>query len=396
MEHDTFIEKYFMPRRHTDCVKWDGLQAKFGDDDLIAMWVADMDFRSPAAVNDALIHRVQHAVFGYSQEPDDYYQAFIQWQRLHHGYAIQRPWIRFTPGVVTGLYWLINAFTHPGDAVMVNTPVYYPFLQAIRECGRTLITSDLSNQQGYYTMNLEDMAEKIVANRVRLFILCSPHNPVGRVWQEQELAQLLALCERHNVLVISDELHQDLVLEGQHCPSANVEGGAFSQCLFTFSAASKTFNLAGLKNAFLIMESAQLRDTFDNYANRLAHTTNGCLLGYYAIAAAYRHGADWLQHILALIRSNYHYIDATLRQALPQIQISPLQGTYLMWIDLRAYCDDASLVQVIQHQGRLAVDYGSWFGEAGRGFIRLNIATSPEYIHRAVDNIITAINTFQK
>ncbi|AOV97588.1 aminotransferase [Edwardsiella hoshinae] len=391
MERNTFIEKYFTPRRHTDSVKWDGLQEKFGDGDLLAMWVADMDFRSPDAVIDALLQRVQHGVFGYGQIPEAYFHAFIQWQQQRHGYAIQRSWLRYTPGVVTGLYWVINAFTRPGDAVMVNTPVYYPFLQAIRDCGRTLITSDLINHQGYYSMDFADMAEKIAAHRVRLFILCSPHNPVGRVWQEQELAQLLALCAQHNVLVISDEIHQDLVIEGQHRPSATVEAGAFRSRILTFTAASKTFNLAGLKNAFLIVESPTLQETFDDYAGRVVHTTNGGLLGYYAIAAAYRHGADWLRQVLALIRDNYHYIDATLRQALPLIQISPLQGTYLMWIDLRAYCSDDTLPQLIQQQGRLAVDYGSWFGDAGRGFIRLNIATSPAYIRQAVDNIIQAL-----
>ncbi|AGH73056.1 pyridoxal phosphate-dependent aminotransferase [Edwardsiella piscicida] len=393
MEQNTFIEKYFTPRRHTDSVKWDGLQEKFGDDDLLAMWVADMDYRSPDAVTDALLQRVQHGVFGYSQIPEAYFQAFIQWQQQRHRYPVQRAWLRYTPGVVTGLYWLINAFSRPGDAVMVNTPVYYPFLQAIRDCGRTLITSDLINHQGYYSMDFADMAEKIAANRVRLFILCSPHNPVGRVWQEQELAQLLALCEQHNVLVISDEIHQDLVLDGQHQPSATVDDGAFRARILTFAAASKTFNLAGLKNAFLIVEHPALRETFDDYARRVAHTTNGSLLGYYAIAAAYRHGADWLQQVLSIIRSNYDYIDTALRRALPLIQISPLQGTYLMWIDLRAYCSDEALPQLIQQRGRLAVDYGAWFGDAGRGFIRLNIATSPEYIRQAVDNIIMALKS---
>ncbi|WP_416041745.1 MalY/PatB family protein [Edwardsiella ictaluri] len=343
------------------------------------------------AVTEALLQRAQHGVFGYSQIPEAYFQAFIQWQQQRHRYPVQRTWLRYTPGVVTGLYWLINAFSHPGDAVMVNTPVYYPFLQAIRDCGRTLITSDLVNHQGHYSMDFANMAEKIAANRVRLFILCSPHNPVGRVWQEQELAQLLTLCEQHNVLVISDEIHQDLVLDGQHQPSATVDDGAFRARILTFAAASKTFNLAGLKNAFLIVEPPALRETFDDYAGRVVHTTNGSLLGYYAIAAAYRHGADWLQQVLSIIRSNYGYIDTTLRRTLPLIQISPLQGTYLMWIDLRAYCSDEELPQRIQQRGRLAVDYGAWFGDAGRGFIRLNIATSPEYIRQAVDNIIMAL-----
>lgn len=391
MSQISFEEKYFIARTNTHCTKWDGLEEKFGDRDLIAMWVADMDFRSPPAVINALQQRVAQGVFGYSIIPDEYFTSFINWERTHHGYHIQKEWINYTPGVVTGLYWLVNIFSQPGDAIIVNTPVYYPFLHVVTDCQRTLITSDLINQQGYYRFDYDDFRRKIIDHKVKIYILCSPHNPVGRVWNHDELEQILTICQQHGVLVISDEIHHDLILEGKHLPSARVAGGKFSEQMITFTSASKTFNLAGLKNAFAVIESAVLQEKFSHYANNIAHITNGCLLSYYAVAAAYQYGEPWLRDVLGVFKENYLCLKNAFRDALPLITISPLQGTYLAWIDMRAYCDNQQLPALIQQKCRLAVDYGEWFGEAGKGFIRINLATSRKIIETAAQNIINAI-----
>lgn len=389
MDVTEFCERYAVERKGTNSLKWDALDERFGDPDLIAAWVADMEFKAPEAVLEAMQQRIAHGVFGYSFVPESFYEAFIDWEKRHHGYEVKKEWIRFSTGVVTALYWFINAYTKPDDAVMIITPVYYPFHNAVKDTGRKLVTCELVNEEGKYHVDFNEFEKSIVDNDVKLFIQCSPHNPVGRVWTEEELTTILSICKKHDVLVVSDEIHQDLVMEGhKHIPSAIVNDGEFADRLITVTAPSKTFNLAGLLNSQIIIENEQLRTQFDEYV-KTVNQTEVNILGLTAAEAAYRHGQEWLDGLLAVIRHNYDHVKRHLQEKAPEIIISPLEGTYLIWLDLRNVIDPEKTKEFIQDRCRIAVDFGEWFGSEGKGFIRLNMATEPRFVELAVVNILS-------
>lgn len=388
MNAEEFCTRYLTDRKGTACTKWDGLEERFGDGDLTAMWVADMEFSSCEAVTDALRKRIDHGVFGYSFAEEGYYDAFFNWQESRHGYRPKKEWLRFSAGIVGAVYWFVNAFTQPGDAVIILTPVYYPFHNAVRDNGRRLVTTELINTNGVYTIDYEQFERDIVENGVKLFIQCSPHNPVGRVWREDELERVLDICGRHGVLVVSDEIHQDIVFgENKQIPSAIVGGGKYADNLISVTATSKTFNLAGLPNSFIIIENDDIRARYDAYV-KTVNQTEGNVLAMVATQAAYEHGGEWLSGALALIKQNYDYAVRELAQRAPGLVVSPMEGTYLMWIDMRAYVNPDDTKAFVQNKCRLAVDYGEWFGEKCRGFIRLNLATNPEYVKISVESII--------
>ncbi|MFD1205495.1 MULTISPECIES: MalY/PatB family protein [Sporosarcina] len=394
MDAKEFCERYAVERKGTNSLKWDALKDRFGDPDLLAAWVADMEFKAPEAVLDALQQRIAHGVFGYSYVPDSFYEAFIKWEKEHHGYTVEKEWIRFSTGVVTALYWFVNAFTKIGDAVILLTPVYYPFHNAVKDNGRKLVTCELVNENGNYHIDFDAFEKSIIDNDVKLFIQCSPHNPVGRVWTEKELKTILSICKKHDVLVVSDEIHQDLVMEGhQHIPSAIVGGGAFAHNLITVTAPSKTFNLAGLLTSQIIIENDQLRTQFDNYV-KTVNQTEVNILGLTAAEAAYRHGQQWLDGLLSVIEHNYNHVKRHLNEQAPNILISPLEGTYLIWLDLRNVIDANQTKEFIQDRCRIAVDFGEWFGEESKGFIRLNMATEPRFVELAVENILSNLEDF--
>lgn len=380
----------YVERRNTNCNKWDAQTKMFGEEGLHAMWVADMDFRVPQCVVDALEEYVQFGVYGYYKVPEEYYQAFINWEKTYHGYEAKKEWIRFSPGVVAGFHWLVQMFTEPGDAVIVNTPVYYPFLHAVENNGRTLVCSELVNNGGCYTIDFEDFEKKIVENKVKLFILCSPHNPAGRVWKKEELETLFEICRKHEVYVISDEIHQDLVFgDHAHIPSLSI--GDYQDMIVTLTAPSKTFNLAGGQNSIVMIPDEKLRNMWDTYTagNRVL---GGTSFGYVAAQAAYENGREWLEGVKEKIKENYEYLCRELARELPKSVVTPLEGTYLCWVDLGAYVKAEEMKEVIQKKCRLAVDYGDWFGgEQFATFIRLNLATSLENVKIAVDALVNQL-----
>ena len=360
-------------RRHTDCLKWDALSQRFGDPDLIAMWVADMDIAAPRAVLDAMHARIEHGAFGYQKPAKGWKDAFVRWEAERHGWQVDPSWIRYVPGVVPAIYWLIHAFTAPGDACLIQTPVYYPFSHAVRDTGRILVESDLVHADGVYGIDFEQFERDIAAHEVKLFILCSPHNPVGRVWTRQEIETVWAICQRHGVIVVSDEIHHDIVTGGRkHVPTGLVAGTSPHFVMLT--SASKTFNLASLENALLVMPDTGLQKRYDAFA-RSFHPADGNLLGYVAVEAAYRHGGAWLEALLAEIRANEMHLRTLFGQALPEVVISPLEGTYLLWMDFRALVPAGELDAFMKQACGIAVDDGSWFGKSGEGFVRLNLAT---------------------
>lgn len=376
----------YVDRRNTDCSKWDAQSENFGEEGLHAMWVADMDFQVPSCVTDALSEYVKEGVFGYYTAPDSYYNAFINWEK-EHGYNVKREWIRFSPGVVSGFNWIVQMMTNPKDPVIVLTPVYYPFLYAVTNNDRTLITSDLINDHGTYSIDFEDFEQKIIDNHVKLFIFCSPHNPVGRVWKKEELDKLLAICKKHHVFIISDEIHHDLLAPGQkHIPIASIAD--YDDSLITVTAPSKTFNLAGCQNSIIIIPDEKLREKWDAFTTSI-RVTNGNTFGYIAARAAYTGGRPWLNEVNEIVHNNYLYVKETFEKELPKLVVSPLEGTYLLWIDFGAYLSFDEMKDFMQKKCHLAFDYGDWFGGEKFGtHIRMNLATSKENVEKAVTAII--------
>ena len=380
----------YVDRRNTNCNKWDGQQKMFGEEGLHAMWVADMDFRVPECVVSALREYVESGVYGYYKIPDAYYQAFIDWEREHHGYEVKKEWIRFSPGVVAGFHWLLQILTEENDAVIVNTPVYYPFLDAVKNNHRNLICSDLKNENGEYSIDFDDFEKKIVDNDVKAFILCSPHNPVGRVWRKEELKEMLEICHRHHVYVISDEIHQDFVFGDKKQTPSYLMTEHWDEIL-TITAPSKTFNLAGGQNSFVIIADENLRAKWDDFAKRIRLMT-GNAFGFVAAEAAYKGGQEWLDKVKKQIVDNDQYLRELFKENLPKVVVTPLEATYLVWIDLRAYIKPEDTKEFIQKKCRLAVDFGDWFGgDRFNGFIRMNLATSRENVEIGVKRIIDGI-----
>ncbi len=390
MNTKEFCDKYFVERKNTGSRKWDGLVEKFGDDDLTAMWVADMDFKTSDSVVKSLSKRVANGLFGYEMVPDSFYDAFIQWQKNVHGYEVKKEWIGFSNGVVSTMFWFVNAFSKPNDAVIVLNPVYFNFHHAVRESGRKLIPFELTNNDGFYTIDFQAFEKAIVDNHVKLFMLCSPHNPTGRIWTVDELTKLLEICKKYSVLVLSDEIHQDLEICGKHVPSATVCNGKFCDIIITTTSASKTFNLAGLIQAFVIISNEQLRAQYTKYVSTVSHVPPN-IFGLCAAEAAYADGHEWLAGLLDVIRENYNYMAGEFKTHVPKIIVSPLEGTYLAWVDFRAYIPNDEMKSFIQDTCRLAIDFGEWFSESSYGFIRINLATSPEIVKSATQRVVNAL-----
>ncbi len=384
----TFIK--YKERKNTNCVKWDGLEGMYGKSDLLAMWVADMDFQVPECVTDALHEYVTGGVFGYYQIPDGYYQAFIDWEKEYHQYEVKKEWIRFSPGVVAAFYWIVQFMTKPHDAVLVNTPVYYPFMNAVKDGERTLVVSKLVCDNGEYRVDFEDFERKIVEEQVKLFILCFPHNPVGRVWKEEELRRMLEICRKHQVYVISDEIHHDLVFEGHvHIPTLKV--GDYDDMVFMLTAPSKTFNLAGCQNSVIVIPNEELRKKWDAFV-KVLRAESGNAFGYVAAEAAYKGGRPWFEEVKEMVYGNYCYVRERILEKLPKAVVSDLEGTYLAWVDLGAYLSAQEIRTFMEETCKLAFDYGDWFGdEAYASFIRINLATSRENITKAIEVIIKNI-----
>ena len=386
---DRLVSSGLENRIGSNCLKWDGLKSRFGNENLIAMWVADMDFKTPQPVIDALKERVEHGIFGYHMPPDSYYEAFINWEREKHGYDVKREWIRFSPGVVPALFWFINILTNPGDSCIVMGPVYYPFHHAIEEKNRRLIFNNLKNDKGIYTIDFESFEKDIIENKVKLFILSSPHNPVGRVWTKEELKKVLDICKANNVFVLADEIHQDIIIgDKKQIPAATV--GNYDDILVTLTAATKTFNLASCQNSFVIIPDNKIREKFDKYFKSIGGDS-GNVFGYIAVEAAYRYGEEWLNEILTKIKENYEYTREVLSKHLPHVVISPLEGTYLAWYDFSYYINEKDIKSFFQDKCNLAVDYGSWFEESGKGHIRINLATERKIVEEAMNNIINQL-----
>lgn len=394
MKAKDFVEQFAVDRKNTHAVKWDGMTEKFGNNDLLPMWVADTEFKVPTAATSALEQRIQHGAYGYSISDDGYFKAYADWQRERYGTELHQEWFRFGGSVVESISTLVQTLTMPGDAVMVMEPVYYPFMDVVEKNNRQLVVSELQRNGMHYTMDPIAMQHEMNIRNVKLLLLCSPHNPVGRVWSEEELAQLLDICRMQNVIVIADEIHHDLLVETDKFTSVlSVQDGFYRDNVIMLDSPSKTFNMAALQNSHVIIPNPQLRERYDAYVAQL-HASKGSLLGQVAARAAYEDGADWLDGLLNTIRENY----ATVKDELAdyRVKVGELEGTYLLWIDMRPTVDPANLERFMIRQAQIAVDFGKWFGASGDGFIRMNLATTPANVKQAMKQLTAALDTYEE
>ena len=384
----------YVNRRGTYSYKWDGLNDEFGRDDLLPMWIADMDFPSPPCAVAAL-HKYVELPLGYFKTPDSYYDAVIHWEKDQHGYEIKKEWICVTPGIVPALHWSVRTFTQPGDSVMISTPVYYPFMNAINSSEqRKLVKCDLKRSGTYYEMDFERFEKDIADNNVKLYILCNPHNPVGRVWTEEELRRILEICKQYGVIVISDEIHQDIInprLGRKKIAAATV--GDYDDMLITMASASKSFNLAALQNSFIIIPNENMRESFNSFLGKMAlDDVNG--FGHIATEAVLREGEPWLKEMLKIVYDNFEYLKQRFKDECPGVKVSELEGTYLTWLDFGEFCStQEEVVDLVQNKCKIAMDFGGWFGSTDSNtFARMNIATSRENVKEACDRIVKALS----
>lgn len=385
-------EQFFdqmIERSGTSCVKFDGRPAVFGTSDVIPLWVADMDFAAPPAVTMALAARAMHSVYGYTLHPDAAYQSVMDWMRQRHGWHIEREWIVMCPGVVPTLYAAVQAFAAVGEGVIVQPPVYYPFFSAVTDTGRRLVENPLTFDGTHYQFDFEHF-EQCAAEGAKLLLLCSPHNPVGRVWQRDELAQLLAIARRYDVVVLSDEIHADLVYPRyQHTPLAVLADDA--DRVLTAVAPSKTFNIPGLGLSCLITQDAGLRQCVEKVFAGL-HVSSSNPFSLTAFESAYQQGADWLDALMDYLQQTYDFVVDFCECKLPSIRAIPAQGTYLLWLDCRELgLNDTELQRFFIEKAQLGLSPGVVFGHGGSGFMRLNLASPRSVIHQALERLQRAL-----
>ncbi len=374
-------------RADTGAQKYDNRQLIFGKPDVIPLWVADMDFAVPPAVSEALQQRAAHPVFGYHQFPESLYQALQNWYQQRFDWSIERQHILMCPGVVPSIHAVINALTEPGDGVIVQSPVYFPFFSAVTETGRQLILNPLLETANGYQMNLPELEAQAKAG-AKMLLLCSPHNPVGRVWREEELKALLAIAEQYDLLIISDEIHMDLVFAGyQHLPLTTL---ANPGRVITAISASKTFNIAGLNLSSLIIENTQQRRAIEAEFKRW-HVSAANPFSIVATEAAYQSGAEWLDALMNYLAQNQDWITTFFRAGFSKIHIKPIEGTYLLWLDCRELAlDDKALKQFFIEDCGVGMNPGAMFGEGGSGFMRMNIAAPRALLQQACQQIYVA------
>jgi cystathionine beta-lyase len=378
-------------RRYTDSLKWDYCE-RSDSYEMLPMWVADMDFEAPREVIDAIIERAKHGIFGYTPVYDSYYKEVISWMKRRHGWDIKKNWIVTTPGVLPAVGLAILAHTRPGEKVVIQSPVYHPFQKVIRDNERFPIENRLKLVNGKYRMDYGDL-EKQLEEKVRLLILCNPHNPVGRVWERDELKTLAEICIKHDVLIVSDEIHSDLIMKGyEHIPIAKLSDKIANHTV-TFTSASKTFNLPGLACANVIIPNKELFYQFNHICNSISIGTPN-IFGLVATEAAYGNGKEWLEQLLEYIEKNYEFLVSYMREHAPGIKVIPLEGTYLAWLDFRELrMSNEEIDALLLKEAKVCLDNGPRFGSGGEGFQRINLACPKKTLEQGLYRIVRAVKT---
>ncbi len=373
-------------RHNTNSLKWDFNIERKRDKDLLPFWVADMDFKLPEIIINPIIERVKHGIFGYSEPKDDYYLAVHNWFLNQYGINIDKSNIIVGPSVVFSICTLIKILTEKNDAIIINEPVYYPFKASIISNNRKCVSSDLILKDGNYIIDFDDFEKKIVDNNVKLYILCNPHNPVGRVWNLDELNNIVRICNKHNVFIISDEIHADFVYNTKF----NSIGLFNNKNTVIVSAPTKTFNIPGLKISNTIIYDKKIYNNYLLELDRIGYSQQS-VLGLVATTNAYNYGLDWVKEVKEYIYNNILYIDKYLKEKLPKIKLIIPEGTYLIWLDFKAYnLSHKEIDNIINNKAKLWLDSGIIFGKSGSGFERINVATNRDNINKMLEALYNA------
>ena len=379
-------------RRNTNSLKWDSIEKTYGEKELLPLWVADMDFQTSPAILKALKETTEQGILGYMPAPDSLYQAIQSWQQRRYNYVVPKKAILFSSGVVPSIACAVQAYTEPGDAVLIHDPVYPPFTNVVKQNNRKVVRSSLIVDNGHFVMDLADMEKQIVAENVRLFILCNPQNPGGRVWNKTELEKVGKLCAKYDVIVISDEIHQDIVFEPNIFTTFNTVHPTFKDFSIILTSATKTFNLAGIKNSMVFIENSQLRKKFvDVQQKNQQHEINS--FGYIGTEAAYNYGEPWLNDLLHYLQENISFVSTFFKEHLPEVTIMQPEGTYLIWLDFSALnLTDSSLQDKLVHKGKVVLNAGITFGPEGSNCMRLNIACPKKTLLDGLERIKKAFD----
>ncbi len=377
-------------RRNTKSVKYDLAAKKGMPEDVLPLWVADMDFRVSSYIQEAIARQVEHGVFGYSDTGEEYFEAVKGWMKRHHGWDVEADWLVKTPGVVFALSLAVKAFTEPGDSVLIQQPVYYPFKRVVEVNGRRTISNTLVYENNKYFMDFEDFEEKIIREKIKLFILCNPHNPVGRVWTEDELVRIGDICQKHHVIVVSDEIHGDFAFKRKHHVFAGLKK-EYGEFTVTCTAPSKTFNLAGLQLSNIFISNPELRRAFRRQLDIVGYEEPN-IMGMVACEAAYRDGDEWYEAMLEYVAGNIAFTREYVEKNIPGVTMAEHEGTYLVWLDFRQLgMTGEELEEMIVQRARLWLDGGAMFGESGTGFQRVNVACSRKILEEALERMKGAV-----
>lgn len=388
MKHYNFDE--IIDRRGTNCVKYDQLEERFGDRNLIPLWVADMDFRTPDFIVNALRKRCDHEIFGYTFDSDEYYQSIINWVHYKHDWNIEREWLSYIPGIVKGIALAVQCFTEKNDKIIIQPPVYHPFRIVPESLGREIVYNPLKLGDEGYEMDFEQL-EQVIDDRCKLLILSSPHNPGGIVWSKETLIRLAEICARRGVLVISDEIHAEMAFpQYKHRPFASVSQEAAGNSI-TFMAPSKTFNIAGIVTSYAIVPNEVIRKRFYSFLEA-GEFNAGTIFAYTATIAAYTYGAEWLQQMRNYVMNNVRFVSDYLKYHIPSIKVYQPQASFLVWLDCRELrLPQEELVALFTKKAGLALNDGAMFGPGGEGFMRLNIGCPRSVLEQALDSLKKAL-----
>ena len=377
-----------VPRKDTDCVKYDNVKEIFGTEDIIPMWVADMDWKTPPFIIDAMRKQLDHGVLGYSILSNRWKPAIQSWVSRHYGWDVQPEEIAFVGGIVPAIAFALQCFTKTGDKVLIQPPVYHPYHNVTIELGRSLVTNPLKLINGQLEIDFEDFEEKV--KECKLFLLCNPHNPCGRVWSKEELQRMCDICVKNNVLVISDEIHCDMALKGyKHTPFATVSEEAKNNCI-TFMAASKTFNIAGLKSSYHIIQNEEIRNQYNEFL-RKSELDSAHIFATAPVAAAYNEGDEWLQQMLEYVDANIDYMEEYLKRYMPKLGMIRPQASYLVFLDARGLgMPHDKMVEFFIREAKVGMNDGAMFGQGGEGFMRMNLGCPRATLKQALDRIKAA------
>lgn len=380
-------------RKNTNSLKYDFAEKRGMPKDILPLWVADMDFQTSSYIQDALFEQARHGIYGYSEPGEEYFEAVSGWLQRRHSWEVKPEWMVKTPGVVYALAMAVRAFTNVGEGVLIQQPVYYPFSGVILDNKRRVVNNALIlNDDGKYEMDYEDFEEKLVKENVRLFFLCSPHNPVGRVWTRQELEKIGDICHKHHVTVVSDEIHSDFIWQGRHQVFADIKE-EYRDITVTCTAPSKTFNIAGLQNSNIFIANARLRHLFKKQIDASGYSQLNSA-GIAACEAAYRYGEEWYQAVSGYIRDNIKFVQEYLKEKLPEVKMAAPEGTYLIWLDFRGLgLSENELEKLIVQKAGLWLDAGTMFGDDGRGFQRVNAACPRIILETALYKLEEAVHS---